>query len=71
MGTQDVDVVEWCDESFEWLTERNGRAKPLLFGLPCARCGAYYESELTTCPTCGSPERISTSEALVPLPRAA
>jgi rRNA maturation endonuclease Nob1 len=63
MGTQDVDTVEWCDESFESLNEERGRPKPLLLGLPCSRCKVYYEGELTTCPICGSTKRVSPTEA--------
>jgi hypothetical protein len=49
MGT-DVETVEWCDDSVEEL-ETQARAKPLLLGLPCAKCGAYYDSR-------GCPERV-------------
>ncbi len=28
-----------------------------LYGLPCARCGAYYAAELGSCPVCNSTER--------------
>ena len=30
----------------------------LLYGLPCARCKAYYAAELTACPVCKSTERV-------------
>jgi|SRR5450432_17125 len=29
------------------------------YGLPCAKCGMYYESALPACPICKSPERVS------------
>ena len=29
-----------------------------LYGLPCARCGAYYPADLATCPVCNSTERV-------------
>ena len=31
----------------------------LLYGLPCARCKAYYAADLTVCPVCKSTERVS------------
>jgi hypothetical protein len=29
------------------------------YGLPCAKCGMYYEAALPACPICKSPERVS------------
>ncbi len=29
------------------------------YGLPCARCRAYYPADLTACPICGCRERVS------------
>jgi len=29
------------------------------YGLPCAHCRAYYPSDMSACPICKSPERIS------------
>lgn len=29
------------------------------YGLPCAKCGMYYESALPACPICKSPERVA------------
>ena len=34
----------------------------LLYGLPCARCKAYYAADLTACPVCKSTERVSTKQ---------
>jgi len=31
----------------------------VLYGLPCADCGAYYPANLNACPVCGSVERVS------------
>jgi uncharacterized OB-fold protein len=31
----------------------------VLYGLPCADCGAYYPANLKACPVCGSVERVS------------
>jgi len=58
-----VDSVDWCDESPDSvLGGADGRPKPLLLGLPCSRCRAYYEAQLTTCPICGCTERVSPTE---------
>jgi hypothetical protein len=29
------------------------------YGLPCAKCGMYYEAALPACPICKSPERVA------------
>jgi hypothetical protein len=34
------------------------RSKPELLGLPCVRCRAYYDANLTTCPICKCTERV-------------
>jgi hypothetical protein len=34
----------------------------LLYGLPCARCKAYYPAELTACPVCKATERVSAKQ---------
>ena len=74
-GQAVVDKVDWCDETPEaLLREMNTRAKAILLGLPCARCGAYYEAELTACPLCACTERVSPTaleRKLCVLPRAA
>jgi hypothetical protein len=33
--------------------------KAIGYGLPCSKCHAYYPADLTTCPICQSPERVS------------
>jgi hypothetical protein len=37
------------------------------YGLPCAKCGMYYEAELPACPICKSPDRVS-ARSVVELP---
>jgi len=32
--------------------------KPMMLGLPCARCRAYYAAELCACPICGCTKRV-------------
>ena len=34
-------------------------ARRSAYGLPCAKCGMYYEAALTACPICKSSERVS------------
>ncbi|HKW16731.1 MAG TPA: hypothetical protein VJO35_04405 [Terriglobales bacterium] len=34
------------------------------YGLPCANCKTYYPADLTTCPVCNSPQRVSPAAVL-------
>lgn len=43
-------------------------AKHAGIGLPCARCKTYYAADLTTCPVCKNPQRVSP---LAPIARVA
>ena len=45
-------------------------SKPAGFGLPCAMCRTYYPADLSACPICRSPERVSASGSAV-LPKGA
>ena len=36
-------------------------AKKVGYGLPCANCGTYYTADQSTCPMCGSPERVGAN----------
>jgi hypothetical protein len=38
------------------------------YGLPCAQCKTYYAADLTACPICNSPQRVSPIEPLEPDP---
>jgi hypothetical protein len=40
----------------------------VLYGLPCARCGAYYPAELSTCPVCSSTEKALPTPRSRPWP---
>jgi len=40
-------------------------ARPVGYGLPCAKCKTYYASNLTACPVCKSPQRVSAVEPVV------
>ena len=39
-------------------------AKHAGYGLPCAKCKTYYASDLTACPVCKSPQRVSPQAPL-------
>jgi len=36
------------------------------YGLPCARCHAYYPADMQACPICKSPERVSPTPPVAP-----
>jgi hypothetical protein len=36
-----------------------GSSKPILYGLPCMRCRAYYDVNLSACPVCGCGDRVA------------
>lgn len=40
-------------------------AKHAGVGLPCARCKTYYAADLTACPVCKNPQRVSPQAPLV------
>jgi uncharacterized OB-fold protein len=46
------------------------QAPRVLYGLPCADCGAYYASNITECPVCQSGQRITLSGVPAAIPTA-
>jgi len=44
------------------------QAPRVLYGLPCADCGAYYASNVAECPVCHSGQRISLSGVPAAIP---
>lgn len=36
-----------------------GQARPVGYGLPCAKCHLYYPADLDACPTCHHKDRVS------------
>ncbi len=46
-----------CDENPESMLDNLRGPNHALFGLPCARCRAYYDADLDACPICGCKER--------------
>jgi uncharacterized OB-fold protein len=51
--------------SFSVEKRQNGNPGPILYGLPCAKCGVYYDSALTACPICGSTEHTSAQDRAI------
>src|SRR5439155_8147235 len=45
-----------------------GGTKRIGYGLPCAKCKAYYAADITVCPYCGCGERVAASSESVPQP---
>jgi hypothetical protein len=43
-------------------------ARPVGFGLPCAKCKTYYAANLKTCPVCKGTERVSPAVVTAPAP---
>jgi hypothetical protein len=40
-------------------------AKAIGYGLPCSQCHAYYPADMSSCPICQSPERVSPTEPVL------
>jgi len=59
LANQEVQELDESAGRFQRSTSR----RSVSYGLPCARCKAYYASELTVCPICGSRERVPASSA--------
>jgi uncharacterized OB-fold protein len=49
-------------------TSAQAVAPRVLYGLPCADCGAYFASNVTECPFCHSEQRITKSVDPVAIP---
>src|SRR4030088_2458328 len=39
--------------------------KAIGYGMPCARCHAYYPADMHACPICKSPDRVSPTEPVI------
>lgn len=57
MNDGDNATISDCIEKESFVTRPQG--KKILYGLPCANCRSYYESNLAACPLCCSAERVS------------
>lgn len=44
---------------------------PVLYGLPCANCRVYFDSQCTQCPVCHWSERVPPAPATIRRPAAA
>jgi hypothetical protein len=51
-------------EQHSILTNPSLAPKPIGYGLPCANCKTYYAADLSVCPVCKSPQRVSPVELL-------
>lgn len=61
-------TVEQAERTMPRGREASEFGGPVRYGLPCANCALYYSAELTACPICNCPERVSP---FVPLLRSA
>ena len=50
-------------------SEISDNPKHVGYGLPCAKCRAYYTADLTVCPICGCSERVPANGEDVHRPR--
>jgi hypothetical protein len=57
MSTEIKNSMPECNLTFEDCCT-SLQAKPTRYGLPCAKCRAYYEADLTVCPVCNCGERV-------------
>ena len=48
----------------EGFAQAGGLRRKVLYGLPCASCRSYYESDLTICPICHCSERVAAKSTL-------
>src|ERR1700683_3806604 len=39
--------------------------KAIGYGLPCSHCHAYYPADMSACPICRCPDRISPTEPVI------
>jgi hypothetical protein len=46
-------------EGAAFRTQPRELCKKILYGLPCANCRSYYQSDLAICPICQCSDRIS------------
>jgi uncharacterized OB-fold protein len=69
-GFEDIEesVSEWADHMSNHSNAGTQKAaaqavapRRVLYGLPCADCGAYFASSLKECPVCHSEERMAQS----------
>jgi len=50
----------------ETFDQSGGSGRKVLYGLPCASCRSYYESNLAICPICRCGERVAIQSTLSP-----
>jgi tetrahydromethanopterin S-methyltransferase subunit G len=59
---QRVETSSQSPEGVQRGTKRIG------YGLPCAKCKAYYAADITVCPYCGCGERVAATSEPIPQP---
>ena len=64
LDTPGLELNPCCNKNPESVVDDLG-PNHVLFGLPCARCRAYYDADLDTCPICGCKERVSQGSPAV------
>ena len=57
-----LELKPCCDKNPESTLDDLSGPNHVLFGLPCARCRAYYDADLDACPICGCKERVSPTQ---------
>ena len=73
LGTAKAETGNQADRLNDQQSTMNGRLvaqepapRRSFYGLPCANCGTYYDSDLSVCPTCKSSERVSPTATTIP-----
>ena len=62
LDTPGLELKPSCNKNPESMLGDPSGLNHVLFGLPCARCRAYYEADLDTCPICGCKERVPSTQ---------
>lgn len=62
LDTLGLELKPCCNKNPESMLGNPSGLNHVLFGLPCARCRAYYDADLDACPICGCKERVSSTQ---------
>ena len=62
LDTLKFELKPCCDENPASMLDNLRDPNHTLFGLPCARCSAYYDAKLDACPICGCKGRVSSTQ---------
>jgi hypothetical protein len=61
LDTLGLELKPCCNKNPGSILDNLSGHDHVLFGLPCARCRAYYDADLDACPICGCKERVSST----------